>query len=131
MIVRYLREFDEVRSHPFLSLVLLALSPDPAARARSQILKYINELSQTLDLDLLLADAEVLHLTLQAICASLPPSSAPAPLGAEGLRHRKTASAGERLGAFPPTKDDAEEVKRERVRERTRREADELRGLLE
>ncbi|GAA5896613.1 hypothetical protein JCM8208_004246 [Rhodotorula glutinis] len=112
VIVRYLREFDE-------------------------ILKYINELSQTLDLELLLADAEVLYSTLQAICASLPPSTAPAPLGADGLRHRKTASTGttgsgpDRLGAFPPTKDDAEEVKRERVRERTRREADELRGLLE
>ncbi|GAA5934145.1 hypothetical protein JCM3775_002886 [Rhodotorula graminis] len=112
VIVRYLREFDE-------------------------ILKYINELSQTLDLDLLLADAEVLYSTLQAICASLPPSTAPAPLGADGLRHRKTASTGaagsgsERLGAFPPTRDDAEEVKRERVRERTRREADELRALLE
>ncbi|GAA5836617.1 hypothetical protein JCM9279_000446 [Rhodotorula babjevae] len=112
VIVRYLREFDE-------------------------ILKYINELSQTLDLDLLLADAEVLYRTLEAICASLPPSIAPAPLGADGLRHRKTASTGaagsasERLGAFPPTKDDAEEVKRERVRERTRREVDELRGLLE
>lgn len=103
----------------------------------SQILKYINELSQTLDLDMLVADAEVLYHTLEAICASLPPSSkaasAPA-LGAEGLRHRKTAStgaAGERVGAFPPTKEDAEEVKRERVRERTRREAEELRALLE
>ncbi|GAA6050424.1 hypothetical protein JCM3770_004031 [Rhodotorula araucariae] len=109
VMIRYLREFDE-------------------------ILKYINELTQTLDVATLLADAETLYYALRAVCDSFPPpTAAAAELGADGLRQRKAVSGTkpERLGAFPPTKDDAEEVRRERVRERTRSEVDELRRLLE
>ncbi|BGP50736.1 GTPase activating protein [Rhodotorula kratochvilovae] len=130
VMIRYLREFDEARSPSPLP----PSSRLTSERARPQILKYINELSQTLDLATLLADAETLYYTLRAICDSFPAPAAPP--GAEGLRQRKAPAAGagsadERVGAFPPTKEDAEEVRRERVRERTRREVDELRGLLE
>ncbi|KWU43943.1 GTPase-activating protein gyp7 [Rhodotorula sp. JG-1b] len=103
VIVRYLREFDE-------------------------ILKYINELSQTLDLATLISDAEVLYLTLREIVDA----STPAPKPESGLRQRNVGRVADRVvGDFPPTEEDAEEVKRERVRTATRREVETLRTLLE
>ncbi|GAA5988859.1 hypothetical protein JCM10908_006201 [Rhodotorula pacifica] len=103
VIVRYLREFDE-------------------------ILKYINELSQTLDLATLISDAEVLYLTLREIVDA----STPAPKADSGLRQRNVGRNNDRtVGDFPPTEEDAEEVKRDRVRTATRREVETLRTLLE
>ncbi|GAA6025569.1 hypothetical protein JCM10207_002707 [Rhodosporidiobolus poonsookiae] len=114
VIIRYLREFDEV-------------------------LKYINELSGTLDLQTLLGDAEVLYRTFAAIVEAVapPPSVPQGSQGDEGLRQRKTvtvtsaASQGSRVGSFPPTEEDAEEQRRERVRARTGRDVHELRELLQ
>ncbi|GAA5995858.1 GTPase-activating protein GYP7 [Rhodotorula paludigena] len=111
VVIRYLREFDE-------------------------ILKYINELSQTLDLASLLAEAETLYYTFRAICDACAPAPAPAASGEDGgLRQRKfapsPAAQGHKVGNFPPTSEDAEEVRRERVRKRTAREIGELRELLE
>ncbi|GAA5864386.1 hypothetical protein JCM3774_002774 [Rhodotorula dairenensis] len=103
VIVRYLREFDE-------------------------ILKYINELSQTLDLATLISDAEVLYLTLREIVDA----STPAPKSDSGLRQRNVGRTADRaVGDFPPTEEDAEEVKRDRVRTATRCEVETLRTLLE
>ncbi|POY76334.1 hypothetical protein BMF94_0530 [Rhodotorula taiwanensis] len=103
VIVRYLREFDE-------------------------ILKYINELSQTLDLATLISDAEVLYYTLREIVEA----STPAPQSDTGLRHRNVAgkSSERAVGDFPPTDEDGEEVKRDRVRSATKREVEALRTLL-
>ncbi|KAM0746884.1 RabGAP/TBC [Meredithblackwellia eburnea MCA 4105] len=71
IIIRYLREFDEV-------------------------LKYINELSQTLDVDALLADAEVLYLTFRKVLDASDKTKAEAQdkegregSSAGGLRQRK------------------------------------------
>ncbi|BGP19082.1 hypothetical protein JCM10213_006652 [Rhodosporidiobolus nylandii] len=107
VMVRYLREFDE-------------------------ILKYTNQLSGSLNLTTLLSDAEVLYYTFDAIVSASTPAPSAA-VGEEGLRQRKPASAAaesSRVGTFPPTAEDAEERRRERVRERTRREIEELRELL-
>lgn len=93
-----------------------------------QILKYVNELSQTLDLATILGDAEVLYYTFRDVLAAASP--APPPPGQEGLRHRKPTTEA-RVGAFPPTTEDAEEARRAKVRERTAREAEELKELLE
>ncbi|GAA6041509.1 hypothetical protein JCM8097_001914 [Rhodosporidiobolus ruineniae] len=95
VIIRYLREFDE-------------------------ILKYTNELSGTLDLTTLLADAEVLYQTFAAIVAATTESSSG---GAAGLRQRRT-------GTFPPTEEDREEQRREKIRKRTAAEMEGLKGLL-
>ncbi|GAA5860872.1 hypothetical protein JCM1840_001992 [Sporobolomyces johnsonii] len=95
VMIRYLREFDE-------------------------ILKYIVELSQTLDLTAVIADAEVLYKTFQQVVLASTP--APSNATGEGLRRR---------GKFPPSEEDAEEARREKVRERTRREIEDLRELLE
>ncbi|GAA5990036.1 hypothetical protein JCM11641_001482 [Rhodosporidiobolus odoratus] len=103
VMIRYLKEFDEV-------------------------LQYINNLSGTLDLQVLLSDAEVLYHTFAAVVDSVSPAPVPA-LGEEGLRQRK--GRGSKTGKFPPTKEDAEEQRRERVRERTRREGEGLKVLLE
>ncbi|GAA5864179.1 hypothetical protein JCM8547_001281 [Rhodosporidiobolus lusitaniae] len=107
VIVRYLKEFDE-------------------------ILQYVNQLSGTLDLTTLLSDAEVLYLTFKEIVdAHSPPSSSGSGPDGEGLRQRKTPASQARVGAFPPTPEDAEEARRVRVRETTRKEIEGLRGLLE
>ncbi|GAA5825938.1 hypothetical protein JCM11251_000060 [Rhodosporidiobolus azoricus] len=103
IMVRYLREFDE-------------------------LLKYVNELTGTLDVQTLLSDAEVLYHTFEAIVST----SAPVPSdGNAGLRQRKATSIGHELGTFPPTAEDAEEQRREKVRERTRKEIEVLREILE
>ncbi|GAA6005807.1 hypothetical protein JCM11491_004018 [Sporobolomyces phaffii] len=104
VMIRYLREFDE-------------------------ILKYTVELSGTLDLQTLLADAEVLYLTFKQIVATTipdPANDAAARTGnqGDGIRRRKVG------GHFPPTEEDKEEARREKVRERTTREVEELRELL-
>ncbi|BGO94294.1 hypothetical protein NBRC10512_002744 [Rhodotorula toruloides] len=104
VMIRYLREFDE-------------------------ILKYVNELSQTLDLSTILGDAEVLYYTFRDVLAAASP--APPPPGQEGLRHRKPPASEARIGAFPPTPEDAEEARRAKVRDRTAREAEGLKELLE
>lgn len=125
VIVRYLREFDEVRL-PSVFCCLRFLFAN--AFAPTQILKYINELSQTLDLATLISDAEVLYLTLREIVDA----STPAPESESGLRQRNVGRNADRVvGDFPPTEEDAEEVKRERVRKATRREVETLRTLLE
>lgn len=125
VIVRYLREFDEVR---FPSVFCYPRRLFANAFAPEQILKYINELSQTLDLATLISDAEVLYLTLREIVDA----STPAPKPESGLRQRNVGRNADRVvGDFPPTEEDAEEVKRERVRMATRREVETLRTLLE
>ncbi|GAA6063565.1 hypothetical protein JCM10212_004496 [Sporobolomyces blumeae] len=106
VMIRYLREFDE-------------------------ILKYTVELSQTLDLETLIADGEVLYLTFKEIVTSTPTEGGAgqeAGQGESGLRRRKNKVA---TGQFPPTEEDKEESRRELVRERTRADLDELRALLE
>lgn len=124
VIVRYLREFDEVRFPSGLCCPQFFAD----AVESEQILKYINELSQTLDLATLISDAEVLYLTLREIVDA----STPAPKPESGLRQRNVGRNADRVvGDFPPTEEDAEEVKRERVRMATRREVETLRTLLE
>ncbi|GAA5935674.1 GTPase-activating protein GYP7 [Sporobolomyces koalae] len=105
VMIRYLREFDE-------------------------ILKYTVELSGTLDLQTLVSDAEVLYLTFKQIVTNASSSetdSAPTGdvRGGEGLRKRRVN------GQFPPTEEDKEEAKRDKIRERTQREVEELKELLE
>jgi hypothetical protein len=81
-------------------------------------------------LQTLLADAEVLYLTFKQIVGRASTSTAKDSLSSEqggsgGMRRRKVG------GQFPPTEEDKEEARREKVRERTTREIDELRELLE
>ncbi|GAA5891526.1 hypothetical protein JCM6882_004500 [Rhodosporidiobolus microsporus] len=104
VMVRYLREFDE-------------------------ILKYTNQLSGALDVQTLLSDAEVLYHTFAAVVSATSPPAGPSSTD-EGLRQRKTPAAP-KVGTFPPTEEDAEEQRREKVRERTRREVEGLKELLE
>lgn len=125
VIVRYLREFDEVS----LSVIRLGEERRTERALSLQILKYINELSQTLDLATLISDAEVLYYTLREIVEA----STPAPQSDTSLRHRNVAgkSSERAVGDFPPTDEDGEEVKRDRVRSATKREVEALRTLLE
>ncbi|GAA5826582.1 hypothetical protein JCM5353_008917 [Sporobolomyces roseus] len=105
VMIRYLREFDE-------------------------ILKYTVELSGTLDLQTLLSDAEVLYVTFRQIVNNASSSTADQTLSSEGsdgtgLRRRRLS------GHFPPNEEDKEEARRDKVRERTKREVDELKEMLE
>lgn len=107
VIIRYLREFDEVSSAPVHRLKgwLTVLS------AVKQVLKYITQLSQTLDVDAIMADAEVLFVTFrQVVEASDRQKAAAAEANdpeKDGLRRRKVVigkrrAAEEDGAAYPP-----------------------------
>ncbi|GAA5830780.1 hypothetical protein JCM3766R1_003424 [Sporobolomyces carnicolor] len=116
------------RFHLFFALAILEANREVMIRYLrefDEILKYTVELSGTLDLQTLLSDAEVLYLTFKQIVANATPEPGPNELADGGLRRRR------RSGQFPPTEEDKEEAKRDKVRERTIREVGELSQLLE
>ncbi|KAL8277274.1 hypothetical protein RQP46_010343 [Phenoliferia psychrophenolica] len=90
VIIRYLREFDEV-------------------------LKYVNELSHTIDVDALLADAEVLYLTFRKVIAASDADEArriaasPA-IAQGGLRRRKANGKGKEK-AIPEEEGDEKDLR--------------------
>lgn len=93
-------------------------------------MKYTVELSGTLDLQTLLSDAEVLYVTFRQIVNNASSSTADRTLSSEGsdgtgLKRRRLS------GHFPPNEEDKEEARRDKVRERTKREVDELKEMLE
>ncbi|GAA5958710.1 hypothetical protein JCM3765_006012 [Sporobolomyces pararoseus] len=114
------------RFHLFFALAILEANREVMIRYLrefDEILKYTVELSGTLDLQTLLSDAEVLYLTFKQIVANASP--APGESAGEGLRRRRAS------GHFPPTEEDKEEARRDKVRERTIREVEELKELLQ
>ncbi|GAA5915965.1 GTPase-activating protein GYP7 [Sporobolomyces salmoneus] len=116
------------RFHLFFALAILEANREVMIRYLrefDEILKYTVELSGTLDLQTLLSDAEVLYLTFKQIVANATPNVAESAVEGGGIRRRRIS------GQFPPTEEDKEEAKRDKVRERTTKEVDELRELLE
>lgn len=120
VIIRYLREFDEV-------------------------LKYITQLSQTLDIEAIMADAEVLFATFRQVVESCDRravgQTASTPVSSAGLRRRgggAAAAEGEdkqaaSASAYPPAGSSGQEASHERevVVQTTLPEIDdELRRLL-